>query len=166
MSDQRPRPQYGEYAPPGWVSPVAQPDEPAAPPSPPSSAVPAAPARRPWDVGLTVALLALGLYTVVSGFVGFADAPALFRQVFTMLDIGTFSNDDAARTAGTVIVTVQTVIWLAVAALALRALRSGRLAFVWPLAGGVLANIIVGIIAAVVMAGDPAYLEYLTRSTP
>lgn len=167
MTDERPRPQYGEYAPPGWVSPVAMPAPETAIAAPaPSSAPSATPARRTWDVALTVALLGFGLYSVVSGFVAFTDAPALFRQVFALLDIGAFTSDDAARRAGVVIMIVQAVIWLVVAVLGMRALRRGKLAFVWPLAGGILANIIVGVIAGVVMMGDPAYVEYLGQLTP
>ena len=85
MTDDRPRPQYGEYAPPGWVSPVAAPEPVIAAP-PPSGTPSAAPTRRTWDVAVTLALLGFGLYSVVSGFVAFTDAPALFRQVFAMLD--------------------------------------------------------------------------------
>lgn len=165
MTDERPRPQYGEYAPPGWVSPVPVevPEAVAAPSAPAAAAVPA---RPTWDVALTVGLLALGLYSVVSGFVAFADAPALFRQVFDTLGIGDFTSNEAANSAGPVIMAVQAVIWIAAAALAVRALRRGTLAFIWPVAGGVLANVIVGIIVGVVIAGDPAYLEYLGVTAP
>lgn len=167
MTDDRPRPQYGEYAPPGWVSPVAAPEPETVVAAPPPAGTPsAAPTRRTWDVAVTLALLGFGLYSVVSGFVAFTDAPALFRQVFAMLDIGTFTSDEAARTAGVVIMIVQAAIWIVVAWYGVRALRRGKLAFVWPLAGGVVANVIVAVIAGVVMAGDPAYVEYLGQLTP
>jgi hypothetical protein len=58
------------------------------------------------------------------------------------------------------------VIWVFVAAMSYWSLRRGRLTFWWPLAGGVLANLIAGILVAVVLAGDPAYSEYISQLTP
>lgn len=164
MTDERPRPQYGEYAPEGWVSPHYP---------PPNvedvvTAAPAAPvvARRSWDVALTVALLVLGLYTVLSGYIGFSSLPQVFDQLFTQMGVGDFSSDAAANAVGIAANIVQTVLWLAGAVLGWRALRANRIAFWWPLGAGILANLIVVVMVGVVIAMDPAYAAYLAQQQP
>lgn len=164
MADERPRPQYGEYAPEGWVSPHYPPPEPPAVAAEPVAAD-APRKRRTWDTALTFGLLAIGLYFVLSGFVGFSQLPEVFDQMFAQLGIGDFTSDQAAVTIGIVANIVQPVIW-AIAALGASVwLRRGRIAFWWPLAGGVLANLIVVILVGVVMSSDPAYAEYVTQMT-
>lgn len=159
MSDERPKPQYGEYAPEGWVAPQVQ-------PIPTEAAVPAAPpprARRSWDVILTFALLAIGLYTVVAGYGSFPNLPALFDQVFAQLGVGDFTSDDAARAVGFAGNVVQTALWLVAAVLSSRSLRANRIAFWWPLGAGMIAGIIVVTMIVIVIASDPAYSAYLLQ---
>lgn len=160
MPDERPRPQYGEYAPEGWVSPHYQPPEPPVEATPvPAPAVPG----RTWDRVLTFALLAFGLYTVISSFIAFTQLPATLDAVFAQLGVGDFTSDAAANAVGLAANIIQPIIWVIVAWLSWRSLQTGRVTFWIPLAGGVLANLIVGILVGVVMAGDPAYLEYYTQ---
>ena len=164
MSDERPRPQYGEYAPDGWVSPYSPvPDSTEAPLAAEQVVVEPVRKRRTWDTVLTFALLGVGLYTVLSGYVGFSQLSDVFDQMFTQLGIGEFTNVDAANTAGVIASIAQTVIWVIAAVGAGISLQRGRLAFWWPLAGGVLANLILVILVGVVMASDPAYAEYVTQ---
>lgn len=165
MTDDRPRPQYGEYAPEGWVSPNLPAPTPPAPEPEVAPVVAVAPRRRLWDLVLTFALLGLGLYFVLSGYVVYGQLPAVFDQVFAQVGISEFTSDELARTIGIVINVVQTVIWVFVAGMAGMSLRRGRIAFWWPLAGGVLANFIVVILVGVVIASDPAYAEYVSRMT-
>ncbi len=163
MPDERPKPQYGEYAPEGWVSPNQEP-----PPPPPLAAdiVVEAPKRRTWDTVLTVSLLSLGLYSVLSGYVGFGRLSDVFEQMFSQLGIGEFTSRAAAGTIAIVANVVQTVIWLVVAVLSAVALQRGRIAFWWPLAGGILANLVIVILVGIVLLGDPAYVEYVSRLSP
>ncbi len=165
MTDPRPRPQYGEYAPEGWVSPHYQP--PAETPPPVAEDVVVQPRkRRTWDTVLTFALLGLGLYSVLSGFVGFSRLPEIFDQMFTQLGIGEFTSDAAASLIGVLANITQTTIWIIAAVGAGIFLQRGKIAFWWPLAGGVLANLIVVIMVGVVMASDPAYAAYIAQMTP
>lgn len=163
MADERPRPQYGEYAPEGWVSPHYPPPEaPAVEVAPVAAEAPPV-KRRTWDRVLTFGLLGIGLYFVLSGFISFSRLPEVFDQMFAQLGIGDFTSDSAATTVGIIANVVQPVIWAIAAFGASVWLRRGRIAFWWPLAGGVLANLIVVILVGVVMALDPAYAEYVAQ---
>lgn len=164
MSDDRPRPQYGEYAPPGWVSPHLAPEPQAQSVQEPI----AAPARerRTWDTALTLGLLGLGLYTVLSGYLSYSNMPAIFDQVFAQLGVGDFTSDAAAQSAAVAANIVGTVVWIVVAVFGTAFLRRGRIAFWWPLAGGIVANLVIAVIFGIVMAGDPAYAAYMAQLTP
>ena len=61
---------------------------------------------------LTFALLGVGLYTVLSGYVGFSQLSDVFDEMFTQLGIGEFTDVDAANTAGMIASIAQTVIWI------------------------------------------------------
>lgn len=174
---ERPKPQYGEYAPEGWVSPAAGQEADAAaithhaapasppPPSPkPASPKPVERAeRRTWDVVLTVGLLGLGLYTVGSGYAAYSNLGVVMDQVFRQMGVGEFTAIDLAATIGVVIMVSHTILWIAGALLAARALRRNKLAFFWPLGAGVIAMIILFVLLAVIMFADPAFTAYMDR---
>lgn len=165
MVDERPRPQYGEYAPEGWVSPVAEQQTQTPEPVAPTPVTPAAQANaRPlWDRVLTVALLGMGLYSVVSGYVSFSNFAAVLDEVFAAQGVGDFTATDAAAPAGLVINIVQTMIWVATLMLSMSALRRNRIAFIWPLLGGIATVIVIAIVLAIVVSADPAWQAYIVR---
>jgi len=164
MTDERPKPKYGEYAPAGWVPPRFPPPEAETAVTGASApSVKPAPVRRNWDSMLTFGLLGLGFYTVVSGYVGFSTLPAVFDELFTQFGLGDFTSDSAANAVGLAANVVQTVLWIAAAVLAGFALRRNRLAFWWPLGAGIAANLIIVIMVGVVIATDPAYAAYLAQ---
>ena len=168
MVDERPRPQYGEYAPEGWVSPVALAQAESAPAAPASVAAPAptfaaGSARPAWDRILTIALLGFGLYSVVSGYVSFSNFAAVLDQVFEAQGIGDFTATDAAAPAGLVINIIQTIVWVASLILAMAAFRRNRIAFIWPLFGGLASVIAIAIVMGVVLSADPAWQAYIEK---
>jgi drug/metabolite transporter (DMT)-like permease len=164
MTDERPRPQYGEYAPEGWVSPVPAQPEPSIHGAPPVPApVDRPPAPRRWDRVLTVGLLAFGLYWVVSGYFSFSDLSAIINQVFDQYGIGEFTSTAAASSAGTALMVVQSVFWAGAVLVAVSRLRANKLAFFWPLVFGAVSMIVCGVIVGVVMTSDPAFTAYLEQ---
>ncbi len=174
MSDQRPRPEYGEYAtpeeqarairsplpvPPALERPLP-PQHPSMEPAAEQSAL-ARPSRR-WDVILSAVLLAYGAANVVSGLGQFADVPRLIDQVFAAQGVGEFTPTSNATTVGIVINVTNVVLYLIALVLTVLRLRRGRLAFWIPLTAGVAAGLFAGVLIVSLMVGDPAFLSQLS----
>lgn len=187
MTEERPRPQYGEYASPQEqakiiakslppVPPVLQPrgsqtsvaPVPAAPVSAPAPgstpAVASAPVSRPrrrWDLALSIGLLAYAAVTILAGFSQYSDLPSVLNQVYAQQGIGTFEGTAFAATAGFAINASNLVIYAIVLPLTVAQLRARRIAFWIPLTGGVLAAIITGSLVIAVMLNDPTFTAYV-----
>lgn len=185
--DERPRPQYGEYAPPGWSwtppgDEGAAADQPAAPlpqgatanrdASAEASArddaagLPAAPAgvrtAPSWDRFVTIALLAFGAFGAWNSAASLQQIPQQMQLSYDMMGVGTFTAPEWLPTLALVGTIVQLTLYAAVLGLSILRLRAGRLAFWIPLAGGVLSFIITMALLAIVMLNDPAYLDWVT----
>jgi hypothetical protein len=156
--DDRPRPQYGEYA-----------DVPLAPPAPAPVEVaqPAAvaPRRRTWDIVLTTVLLLWGVADVVTGFPQFARLGTLVGEVGRAQGWPDFTSTAEADQVGMTLNIVRLVLLVLGIAGALLLLSRRRVAFWVPLTAGALAMVatVVGIVS--VMVGDPAFLEYVQNQT-
>jgi hypothetical protein len=183
--DERPRPQYGEYAPEGWTwkppageqtsDPAPQMATPPAPPSP--EALAAASARearpdRPTDRIVTILLLVIGLFGVWSAIGALQSLPSLLpealRQTSEVLGNGSAPFDYTPRPevpglilAGQII---QVVLWVLTAWWAIARMRARRLAFWVPIVGGVLAFIALYAIIFAIMLNDPALVERLSAA--
>jgi hypothetical protein len=162
------RPQYGEYASPeervaaGGVplDPVPEPASPAIPlQAPPGKAVPP---KRNWEPILTVTLLALGGYTVLTSIPQYLDLATLLKEVFETAGYGVYTSVDLARSIGIAIIAVQSVIYVLVVELTIPRLRAKKLAFVFPLVGGALAGVFVFVLLAVAIISDPALMQAAT----
>lgn len=170
MTDQRPRPQYGEYATPEQqAAAMGQPASQPAPQLPVTSAPPpyrqrpiavVAPSRR-WNVLASFLLLAWGLYSVISGLFQYSDLGGFIDQVYRMQGIGRFTSTQLATTLGIVINVSNVVLYLLTVFLTIRLLRRGRPAFYVPLIGGIVAGIVGAVCLAVLMLGDPAFIAYV-----
>lgn len=153
MSDPRPEPRYGQYS-----------DAPLPPtPAPVEYAPPVVPERkrRNWDVALTAALLFLAVYDVVAGFSGFVQLGTVLSDAFEQQGINEFSSFELAATMGVVINIARIVLLAIVIIVSLALLSRNRLAFWVPLAGGLLAGLVVLVCILVIILADPALLEYL-----
>ncbi|MBG6054817.1 hypothetical protein IWX81_001207 [Salinibacterium sp. CAN_S4] len=166
MTDDRPRPKYGEYAPAGSI-PIA--------PTPAEVALPAAPdqpveptrKRRTWDVALTTALMLVGVLDVVGSFARFGELAPILRDLFEQQGIGTFTSDQLAADMGTAINVARVVVLVVGVAGGLWRLRRNRIAFWVPLSAGVLAFVIVCVCLLVVVISDPAFADYaMQQSSP
>lgn len=161
MTDDRPEPKYGQYAP---VPPALPETVPATVPlSPPSDRV--APSRRTWDTAMTTFLLLLGVADVVTGFSTFANLAAGLRAAYAAQGYPVFTSDALASTMGLALNIARVTILGVTILVSLLRIRASRIAIWVPIAGAVLAGIIVIVGLLVVIMQDPALAEYVRRTT-
>jgi uncharacterized membrane protein len=174
MSEQRERPQYGEYASvdeqvaaggykvePEPVAPVA----PLAPPLATTRVVGAPPTQRPWDLALTVALLVFGAYSVVSSIPGLLDFAATVNQIYALSGYGDYTETDLANGIGIGILVSQSVLFVATVAVTMMRLRARKVAFFVPLIGGVIAAVVIFVLMLIVIISDPAFTATLNSQS-
>ncbi|GAA1763904.1 DUF6264 family protein [Agromyces humatus] len=173
--DERPRPQYGEYAPEGWTwQPPAAPQQSDEPPAVPAAAsapiaTDATPARRPVDRVWTIALLALGVAGVIYNSASLALLPQNLLESMQLsaamlgLDPATsFTPGPAVPTIIAIGIAVQVLLWLGAARWSIVRMRAGRLAWWIPLVAGAVAFVAVVITSSLIIASDPDFLSSLT----
>lgn len=187
MTDDRPRPQYGEHRPPPQYGEYASPQEQAKamgaslPPithyapvvNRPTNAQPyGAPtsarrnasgkiAPRRWDLILSSGLLAYGLINVISGFFQFSDMGRLIDDVYSTQGVGDFTSTSLSGAFGVVINVTNVVLWLVGMLLTVRLLRRGKIAFYVPLLAGAVASIVAATCMMVLLFSDPAFSDYV-----
>jgi hypothetical protein len=174
MSDARQRPQYGEYASPderiaaGGLplepdvvvpTPVASTELP--PPDAASRLDGAPPVARNGDTMLTLALLVLGVYSVVTSIPGLLSLSTTLVDAFEAAKLVYSPSFATADAIGVAILVSHSVILVVVVALSLTRLRARRLAFFIPLAGGALAGVIFIVLLFVAMAADPSFIAWV-----
>ncbi|MDQ0576006.1 DUF6264 family protein [Agromyces albus] len=176
--DERPRPQYGEYAPEGWSwQPPA--DERTSDPAPQMATPPPLPVAasvdrrdRPADRIVTILLLVVGVLGAWSAIGSLQSLPTVLpealRQASEMLGTGgaAFDYTPAPEVAGLILtgqiiqfVLLAFVVWWSIARL-----RARRLAFWVPLVGGVLSFIALYAIMFAIIMSDPALVERLSAA--
>lgn len=184
-ADPRPRPRFGEYATPEeqrarirqpdvtWSLETGQsvaPTPTAASSTPPAAAgTPAeASAMRPprlADRVATIALLAYGLFNVLSSIPAFLDYGAYADTMFTLLGVQAELRDPAAgRPWGIAAALVLSIGWIATAVLSWWNLRRGRLTWWIPLVAGVVVTSTAGMLMVVPLMNDPAVWQAVTDS--
>lgn len=180
MTDQRP--QYGEIATieeqrrAAGLPPL---DE--VPPTVPSDAAPApggarpgttiagerpgVPRRRPVDRLITIALLAYGLVNVAVTAVSYLDFPTAMNQMMDALGVdGEFTNYAQGKLWGTIASIVLIVGWSLTAMFSVRRLRSGKVAWWVPLAGGAVTLLVASVCAAIPLMNDPAFIDFVAKT--
>jgi len=152
MTDDRPRPRYGEYAPVAPALPVAPPVEPVVAPR--------------GDVVVTTLLLLLGVIDVVTGFGQFSDLGSALRATYASQGFPAFTADALANTMGIAINIARVTLLAAAIVGSLLLVRLGRRAFWVPLVGAAVAALVVIVCVLVVILSDPALAHYIsTQST-
>lgn len=179
--DERPRPQYGEYAPEGWTwQPPADarvPDAPApaAAPAPHAAPAPWAPPARlgvpgaastpapsaSWDRVATIALLVFGGFGAWSTATSMQQLARQIQMSYDMMSIGQYTPPPWLPTISLIGTVVQLALYAAVLWLSLVRLRARRVAFWIPLAGGAVSFLVTVAILAIVMLNDPTYVSFL-----
>jgi len=180
--DLRARPAYGELAPLG-AAPFVAPGTPATSvaESTPSSVAPSAVGgsasstvptnangnatatrpRRRWDVILTAVLLGIGVVSVVNGIPQYANFADTMQAAVSQLGYGEYTAVELANTVGLAINISQVVLLIITAFVSIRLVQRGRLGFYVPLIGGFVTGVIIVILAAVALTGDPGLMSQL-----
>ncbi|MCS5496545.1 DUF6264 family protein [Cnuibacter physcomitrellae] len=194
QSDPRPKPKYGELAPPGWTwqpppDPCAAPEKPAedvgpgrgsapsagwAPPRTPGTPGPvpgAGPAaaerpRRSGDFVATIALLVFGLFSVINNLVTLFDLDAFLRQFAALYDIQGYSPNGEFAAAGVGVGIFWIVLYLATVWLSVLSLRARRLTFWIPLTAGAVATLSATVLYLVALLSDPTVLDQFSTAPP
>ncbi|HKH07628.1 MAG TPA: DUF6264 family protein [Agromyces sp.] len=179
--DERPRPQYGEYAPEGWTwKPPAgeRTSDPAPQMATPPAAASARPRstdgrpERPADRFITIMLLVIGVFgtwSTISTLQSLPDLlPDAIRRASEMLGTSAAAIDytpgpevPAILLAGSIF---QVVLWLLTAWWSISRIRARRLAFWVPLIGGAVSFIALYAVMFIVILGDPALVAGLSGS--
>jgi hypothetical protein len=157
-------PQYGEMAPPGYVSPVAPP--PAAPDYGAPTyyvAPPVVRKSRTADVAVTSVLLALGL---IGMFVGLSSSIGLKAGLTDEAAKYGVTYDAPSNIAalGALIAITHVVLYLAALGVSIPLLITRRVAFWVPLVAGVVAAIIFWSVLIFLIASDQALMDAITAS--
>jgi hypothetical protein len=186
--DERPRPQYGEYAPEGWTwqppagdhisDPAPQMAQPsagragrphAAPPAPPALPQPAASdalaRRRRIDRMLTIAFLVIGAFGAWSTAAGLQDLPRQIQVLYDQQGIGQFVPGPNLPTIVLIGTIAQLAIYAATLGFSVLRLRRGRIAFWVPLVGLALSFVATMVLTSVIFLTDPTFLAYLEAQT-
>jgi hypothetical protein len=187
--DPRPKPQYGELAPPGWTwqpppDPYAEPekapeDEQTAPArpqwAPPTGARSASPAPRPTpgkrprrggDLVATIALLVFGLFSVINNVITLFDLDSFLRQFAAIYDLQDYTPNGDYAAAGVGVGIFWIVLYLATVWLSVLSLRARRLTFWIPLVAGVVATLSATTLYLIALLSDPTVLEQFSTAPP
>ncbi|MFJ4224530.1 DUF6264 family protein [Microbacterium sp. NPDC089695] len=171
MTDQRP--QYGEFATPeeqrraAGLPPLDQAPHVMVEEAPIASAPDAPDVKRshPVDRVLTIGMLAYGLINVVMTGLSYLDFASAMNQVMGIVGVeGEFTNYAQGRLWGTIAAIVLVAGWSLTAAVSIRRLRRGLIAWWVPIVGAVVTMIATSICVAIPLMGDPAFMEYIARS--
>lgn len=191
-NDDQPRPKYGELAPEGWSwTPPEVPVEAGTEPEATSTATPAAPAQtavpafsdrpgpqypltthttpptaasrgnRTWTIALIVVGF-LGMLYTASTIVFLTTSFQLLHERFKL---DTYSPAATTGVIITVGVIAQIVIWVGSTWLSVSLMRGGKVSFYVPLVAGVVSVVALFIIVFIMMASDPALLNYFTNAS-
>lgn len=161
MSDDRPRPQYGEYA---DVPPVPTPAVTPEVVTPEPDGAPVV-RRRTWDVVLSTVLLLWGVLDVVTGFAVYNNLGVTLRAASEQQGIDGFASGDFANEVGGWLNIARVGLLLLAIVVTLVRLSRNRLAFWVPLGAGVVAALLVVVSIMVVFFSDPGFAQYVVEQT-
>lgn len=186
--DNRPRPRYGELAPPGWswtppedaerldtsrLSPAASEqddtshaqitrDEPAPRPNPGAAERP--PQLRSdaprWNMTATVVLLVFGFFGMVYSIGTLQALPAAMQLMHSSQNLPEFTATDEVGIVIAVGSILLGLLWAVSAGLSVWLLVRKRLAFYVPLITGVVALLALFVFVGIVLATDPVLLDF------
>lgn len=115
---------------------------------------------RRWDRPLTIGLLVFGALNLLLTGPSMLSPSEQFAESLEIVGVTGFSSFDALDSAGVALLIVHGILLIVAVALSLARLHAGRIAFWIPLTAGILAVIVMLVVYAVVIVGDPAFVEY------
>ena len=165
--DRRPRPQFGELAPEGWVwepsvTDTERADTTSAPlatdAETPAEVVPARSVPG-WDRGVTLSLLIFGLLATLATIAMFTGLTVTMQTVYTQQDLGTYTPATSLPALVALGSTLAGLVWALTVTAAVRRLVRGRRAFYLPIIGGVLSVVVTFVVMMVILATDPTLVN-------
>ncbi|BDI23558.1 hypothetical protein L3i23_23340 [Herbiconiux sp. L3-i23] len=134
------------------------------PPQPPAedAAADSAGGRR-WDRILSYGLLVLAAFNVITGIPPMLDLAGTLQSTYTAAGLGAYTSDSLASSIGVAINITQVLLLLAAVALTLANLRRGRISFWIPLSAGVVATLVMMVLLAFAIFGDPGFAAYVDQ---
>jgi hypothetical protein len=167
VSDDRPRPRYGEYATPEQQAKAAglplQPPPPdaaarvEAPTPSPEPTVPIVARNHSADRFVTLFLLGVGLITFLNSLPEYLRFSSELDQINTEIGLGAFPMPALADKAGIGMLVAHAVLLLLTMLWALRALFRGRRGFFIPLIGFAVFAIVYIVVLSVLFHADPTF---------
>lgn len=118
---------------------------------------------RAVDRVATLALLALGLYSVLSTIVTMTDLAGYLNDTMQQIGVGTYAATPLTGVIALIISVVNVVLWLVSAVLSARSMRAGRVSFWIPLTAGVLVTLVTATCYGVLLMNDPSFVQYVMR---
>jgi hypothetical protein len=157
---------------PATVPPVLSPGAVGKPPRTPrgrtrvTAPSPTEPRRRPrrWDIILTAALLGYATINVVTQLIARDTLATIATQFFVAQGIGTYTPTALTTSLGNTLNVITLALFVATVLVTTWMLRSGRVAFWVPIAGGVLATIVALVFVVILLQSDPAFVTFLDRT--
>ncbi|AJM77943.1 DUF6264 family protein [Rathayibacter toxicus] len=163
---ERPQPQYGEYAPPGWSWQPADTEaiapSPAAPDSKQSTPDTAPRPEHPADRLLTLLLLGLGVFFAVPTLLDSSSFARALTELYIQQGIGHYGSPELARVLGVILALAQSLIVTFAIWISLRRLRAGKRAIVVPVVGIVTTIVLSFVVAAIAILGDPTFAQHFS----
>ena len=153
-------PGYGEYGP--LPEPLPVPPAAAEPQLEPVSPVTGLRRAAPsWDRVVTIALLVLGVLNVLTGIPQMLRLGETLDATYAAQGFGDYTSLGLASAIGVAVNVVNVLLLVTAAAVAVRRLRAGRIAFWIPLVAGVVSLVVTIVLIGAAMLGDPALAAYL-----
>jgi hypothetical protein len=175
--DDRPAPQYGEYATPEeqaraaglkYIPPVAaervmQQPEPPVGQDIPGPQAPTLQRQRPYDRFLTVVLLAIAGFSLAQSIPNDLDFSASLDTVLKRAGVGSFTDAALADRVGIWLLVAQSILVVLTFVWAISAMRRGRASFYIPIIGALAFAIVVVIVCIVMFDSSPAFVKQMTE---
>lgn len=172
--DDRPRPEYGEYASESerasaiersGVPRQAEPVHPVGGAAATSDREAHAPqSSSAIDRIVTIFLLSFGLVSVLGGAGSYVTLEASMDRMFGQLGIGDYTATSLTPIIGILIVASQTAAWIIAAGWSFVRIRRGRTAWWIPVAGGIASFLASAVLLGILLGSDPAFLEFVSSA--
>ncbi|MCY7413724.1 MAG: DUF6264 family protein, partial [Salinibacterium sp.] len=105
-------------------------------------------------------------YDVIVGYSTFANLAPVVQSIYDQISVGQFASPALAAQWGLIANIGRIAVLAIVILVSLLLVARRRLSFWVPLAGGALAGIIALACVMVIIASDPAYLDFVSRTAP
>jgi hypothetical protein len=119
-------------------------------------------AGRRMDAAVTVGLLAAGALNVLLSLGSYLDLSTSLSRAFQLMGIAdAYTTTSSTGPVGVAILVVTVAVYVATAAISVRLIRRGRIAFWVPLVGAVVATLVSAVLVSSLLTADPAFQEFV-----